>query len=254
MAERVEEGELQRIYDKEYFESKIKDNHMVAYEGKYRQYSTTAISLIRTFSPKNVLDVGCGRGELVHAFIDLGIEAYGVDVSQYAISTAKERVKEKQRRDVKEEEQPFYILDIEEVNLPFQDSYFDLITIFEVIEHLHSYEHCLNEIKRVLNPEGHFIIATHKPESIYSSGDETHANIQAREEWIELFKKHGFFEIEDFDQRFKKYAVSKPPVTEKGREMIEKGEIEKRAQYVRERLEREQIIIIANKKIFPRSG
>lgn len=240
--------ELQKIYDKRYFETKEKDRHMLRYKEKYSHFYSTARGLIGCFSPKNVLDVGCGTGALVHAFINLGVKAYGVDVSKDAISIAKEKVKER-LRDVKEEDLPFYILDVEEEILPFQDDYFDLITAFELMEHLCSYEHCLNEIKRVLNPEGHFIMVTHKLGSIYSFGDETHRNIQAKEEWIELFKKHGFFEIEDFWQRFKKYAISKPPVTEKGKEMIERGEIEKRPQHLWERYERHQIIIALKKNL-----
>jgi len=240
--------ELQKIYDKRYFETKEKDKHMVCYREKYSHFYSTAIGLIGCFSPKEVLDVGCGTGALVHAFINLGVKAYGVDVSKDAISIAKEKVKER-LHEVKEEDLPFYILDVEEEILPFHDDYFDLITSFELMEHLYSYKHCLNEIKRVLNPEGHFIMVTHKPGSIYSFGDETHRNIQAKEEWMELFKKHGFLEIEDFCQKFKQYATSKPPLTEEGRGMIKSGEIEKRPQYLLERYERHQIIIVL-KKIF----
>lgn len=246
MAEKVEEEKLQRIperYDEDYFETTNKDSNMLRYKEKYRQYHTTAIGLIKAFSPKKVLDVGCGRGELVHAFIYSGFKAYGVDVSSYGIQYAKENL----RRDVGKEELPFYELDIEEGNLPFQDDSFDLITMFEVIDHLRSYEHCINEIKRVLNQEGHFIIATHNPGSKFSFGDETHVSIRQKEEWIELFKKYGFSEIEDFDQRFESYAVSKPPMTEKGKKMIEEGKIGERARYVKEKIEKHQIIIILKK-------
>jgi len=238
--------ELQKIYDRRYFETKEKDKHMQRYEEKYPHSYSMAIGLIGCFSPKNVLDVGCGEGALVHAFIDLGVKAYGVDVSKDAISIAKEKVKER-LRDANEEDLPFYIIDVEEDILPFQDDCFDLITAIELVDHLYSYKHCLNEIKRVLNQEGHFIVATHQPGSIYSFGDETHRNIQAKEKWIELFKQHGFFEIEDFRQRFKKFAISKPPVKEKGKEMIERGEIEKRPQYLWERYEKDQIIIVLKK-------
>jgi len=38
------------------------------------------------FQPKNMLDVGCGRGTVVAYSRDLGIEAFGFDYSQWAVS------------------------------------------------------------------------------------------------------------------------------------------------------------------------
>ena len=31
-----------------------------------------------------ILELGCGRGELLNSFIDLGIDGYGTDISDYS--------------------------------------------------------------------------------------------------------------------------------------------------------------------------
>lgn len=54
---------------------------------------------------------------------------------------------------------------IEKVNvckdkLPYQDNSFDLITCVEVIEHLDSYDHLIEEAKRVLKDDGLLILTT----------------------------------------------------------------------------------------------
>jgi 2-polyprenyl-3-methyl-5-hydroxy-6-metoxy-1,4-benzoquinol methylase len=39
---------------------------------------------------KQVLDVGCAKGFLVKSLRDLGVDAYGIDVSQYAIDNSED--------------------------------------------------------------------------------------------------------------------------------------------------------------------
>ena len=42
-------------------------------------------NIIKTLQPKSVLDVGCAYGLLVETLRDRGIEAFGMDISEYAI-------------------------------------------------------------------------------------------------------------------------------------------------------------------------
>jgi len=42
---------------------------------------------------KKVLEIGCAKGFIVEALRDLGVNAYGIDVSEYAISCAREDIK-----------------------------------------------------------------------------------------------------------------------------------------------------------------
>ena len=43
--------------------------------------------------PRTVLDAGCAMGHLVAALRDRGIEAYGFDISEYAISKVREDIR-----------------------------------------------------------------------------------------------------------------------------------------------------------------
>jgi len=48
-----------------------------------------ADELIRSFAPRRVFDAGCAVGFLVEAFWDRGVEAYGRDISDHAISQVR---------------------------------------------------------------------------------------------------------------------------------------------------------------------
>ncbi len=48
-----------------------------------------ATEIIRTLRPKTVFDAGCAWGLLVEALWDQGVEARGVDISEYAISNLR---------------------------------------------------------------------------------------------------------------------------------------------------------------------
>lgn len=97
-----------------------------------------------------VLDLGCNGG---HGSIILGSvckEITGVDVSPAAIDTAKSKHESEKVR--------FRLVD--GLTLPFPDNSFDMITSFQVIEHLADYETYFSEIKRVLKLEGLLLITT----------------------------------------------------------------------------------------------
>lgn len=140
-------------------------------------------------APSRALDVGCADGALVNALIENGIDAYGVDISLYAIqkSPIKERLKS---------------ADIEHASLPFPAKYFDLVTAIEVFEHLEKPENAISEIARVLKPNGFFFMTTPSPcvENIRNQfacvyplfkTDETHISVLPRKVWTKMLQKAG---------------------------------------------------------------
>jgi SAM-dependent methyltransferase len=97
--------------------------------------------------PKALLDIGCGNGILLGEFLKAGINAQGVDVSKEAVNICKGK--------------GFCATEIEpEQPLPFSDAHFDVITCSEVIEHVFSPDFLLEEIYRILSPDGYLILTT----------------------------------------------------------------------------------------------
>lgn len=71
-------------YDKDYYHNG-KGYYDYIYNGTFEKY---AEDLIRMFNPRSTLEIGCAKGFLVKALRDKGVAAYGVDISEYAVSDA----------------------------------------------------------------------------------------------------------------------------------------------------------------------
>jgi len=86
------------------------------------------VNFIKQYLPgcRSVLDVGCSFGFLTAALQDQGLDSWGVDISPQATAHAPERV----RRTVL----PISAMRMLEVFHPGQ---FDLVTCFDVLEHLY---------------------------------------------------------------------------------------------------------------------
>ena len=99
---------------------------------------------------KKVLDIGCWTGQFEKLASKYTREIWGIDPGVEAIKAAKKLVPNAK----------FKIGDA--LNLNFKNKYFDTVTILDVIEHIpnNTEGKCLQEISRVLKPNGHLIIST----------------------------------------------------------------------------------------------
>jgi SAM-dependent methyltransferase len=100
-----------------------------------------------------VLDMGCGTGYGTHVMAATASRVVGVDVAEDAIAFARDRYSApnlEYRR----------IAPVEQERLPFGDDEFDVVTSFQVIEHVPDVAAYLAEIRRVLAPTGSFVCAT----------------------------------------------------------------------------------------------
>lgn len=91
-----------------------------------------------------ILDVGCGTGANLLMLSKYG-EAEGVDVSEDALAFCRERGLDQVRLGAGEE-------------LPYEDGTFDLVTAFDVVEHMDDDLAGLSEMQRVLRPGGHVLL------------------------------------------------------------------------------------------------
>ncbi len=113
-----------------------------------------------------VLDVGCGRGEIVRYCMEQGIEAYGIDYALAAGVMTRDVIEVEQQKmaesgqDIKTIKAGVCLSDAKK--LPFPTGYFDRVLMFDVVEHLYPWElhEAMLEVSRVLKDNGRFIIHT----------------------------------------------------------------------------------------------
>ena len=91
-----------------------------------------------------ILDVGCGTGANLLMLSDYG-DAEGVDISKDALAFCRERGLDKVKLGAGEE-------------LPYDDGTFDLVTAFDVVEHMDDDLAGLREMRRVLRPGGRVLL------------------------------------------------------------------------------------------------
>lgn len=93
-----------------------------------------------------VLDIGCGTGALLDVLSARGFEAFGIEIGkswEFASRRHPNRIHHGSLQ-----------------SAHFKDGFFDLVTMFDVIEHLHDPVGVLREVRRILNPSGWVYILT----------------------------------------------------------------------------------------------
>lgn len=107
------------------------------------------LNKIATFvSSGRLLDVGCARGELLHVAKGLGFDVYGVEIAPNGIFSSMGKIgKEK-------------IIGRSLKSGDFPNSFFDVITVSDVFEHIAGPRLFLKIIHDILKPSGILMIVT----------------------------------------------------------------------------------------------
>lgn len=147
-----------------------------------RLFDNLAERIVTNIGPKTVLDAGCAMGMLVEYLRKRGVDAWGVDISEYAIQNVHPDIK------------PYCW--VGSITEPFPRRY-DLIVSIEVLEHMAQPD----AEKAAVN------ICQHTDDILFSSTpndykEATHFNVQSPEVWAELFARQGFYRDVDFDASF----------------------------------------------------
>ncbi|MEP3113089.1 glycosyltransferase [Nisaea sp.] len=135
-------------------------------------FNGIADNIVRSIQPKTVLEVGCAYGLLVAGLRDRGVDAFGMDVSQHAVSQGRPDIRK--------------YLSEASILKPL-DRHYDLIVTIEVIEHIQE-EDCDLAIKNMCDAADSVLLAT-TPDGF---DDPTHFNVNAPFYWIKKFSKFGF--------------------------------------------------------------
>lgn len=148
------------LYTEEYFLTACEGyEEWLATEGAHLSRRLAAAFEIASVEPgMKVLDVGCGRGEIIRHCAQLGADAFGIDYAPVAVRMTRNLLDEP----VGVPPGQMGVARADAKRLPFPSEGFDRILMFDVVEHLYPWElqQALLEIRRVMKPEGRLIIHT----------------------------------------------------------------------------------------------
>ena len=172
---------MDKLFDRYYYESSCgpvyeRSPHWLNFFGNIADH------IVRKIGPATVLDAGCAMGFLVESLRDRGVQAYGIDISDYAIENV--------RADMKPYCRVGSILE------PFPQKY-DLIVSIEVLEHLHK-DDGEKAIENLCRASDQLLFSS----TPIDYREATHFNVQPIEYWTELFAAQQLVRDVDFDASF----------------------------------------------------
>lgn len=187
---------MSEIYNKEYYDLYDTDDQKVNYNScnaLIEFMNHVAEHIIEDFRPTTVLDAGCATGHLVSALRNRGVEAYGIDISNYAISQVSDDIK------------PYcFVGSLSDNNWPDEmPQKFDLVVTIEVLEHLYAED----GKKAIINlcKKTDAVLFASTPDDFE---DRTHVNVQQREYWARLFFEQGFIDDINYRPRYLTYYAT----------------------------------------------
>lgn len=183
-----EDRRIARQFGKDFFDGDRRHGY-----GGYSYHPRFWQPVIPTFqayygltSNSTILDVGCGKGFMLHDFCQLvpGIKVQGVDISSYAIDHAMDSMK------------PFVTAG-DARHLPFADHSFDLVISINTVHNLEGDElaAALQEIQRVSRGNSFLTVDAYRNEEekeLMFAWNLTAKTILHVDEWKALFKQVGY--------------------------------------------------------------
>lgn len=137
----------------------MKDKHELFQQNRYKNYNSfdedkyylfKIVSIMKKNKIKKgkLLDIGCADGSYINYLKNkFEFDVYGIDVSADAIKKSQKKGLKTKRVNV-------------ENGIPFENNSFDIVTCSEVIEHVYDTDFLIQEISRILKPNGTLIITT----------------------------------------------------------------------------------------------
>ncbi len=150
----LEMDEAHKLYGQDYFTSEQKDYFFDKLEVKERIFQKRLDGITKRHPDVGrILDVGCAIGTFLHIAKKNGWDTTGVDVSVYAAEYARKN----------------YSVDARAGELADQDfpaESFDVITLWDVIDHSETPIELLQHISRLLKKDGILVIQTNMEDSL----------------------------------------------------------------------------------------
>lgn len=103
-------------------------------------------------SKGSILEIGCGRGDFLYELKKIGWDIHGNEISELSAQKAQKLLGDR--------------IIIGSINEKFEDSFFDVVIIYHVLEHLPDPMETLKEIARIIKKDGLLLIAVPNMDSI----------------------------------------------------------------------------------------
>lgn len=159
MTESSEAGVPSLLYDEQYFLSVCEGyQEFLSSEGDYLSRRLAEALGVAGIAPGMwVLDVGCGRGEVLRHTARMGARIFGVDYAWVATRLSRQVAERDQEAGL-----PIGVYQADAKGLPFPSGRFDRVLMLDIVEHLYPEElaRALQEARRVLKPGGRIIVHT----------------------------------------------------------------------------------------------
>jgi len=125
------------------------------YDGRWEKVACALRDRYNLKKGDKILDIGCGKSFLLYELMKAvpGAEVYGIDISHYAVTHAKEEVT------------PFLCRGKAE-QLPFRDHVFDFVISITTLHNLYCFnlERALKEIERVGKKNKYIVVESYRNE------------------------------------------------------------------------------------------
>ena len=165
---------IQERYGQAYFSGATSGYPRTGYQASHPDWKAW-LDFLALIKPSGVLvELGCAYGYLTGEARKRGYHSFGFDISSYALS---------QEPDLRS-----YLAQANVQYLPLPDRCADVLTLFDVLEHLDDPLQCLLESARVLRPEGLILGATPDP-IFFNRKEETHCFERPPSFWLEAMRK-----------------------------------------------------------------
>lgn len=150
-------AEISRLYLPDYvpFRPAVEDEtNLVEKWLNYRRWQVRRRLITHYKESGSILDVGCATGVFLHELRKTGgWQTFGIDISETALKYARQRL----QLDV-------FVGELREAQ--FADNQFDVVTFWDVIEHVPEPLKTLKEVARILKDDGILVINTPNSESL----------------------------------------------------------------------------------------
>lgn len=127
---------ISKKFGKEYFDgSRLYGYGGYKYDGRWVKVAKNLIKHFKLKKNSKILDVGCAKGFLVRDLYDQGMNAFGIDISKYALKNCDKKIKNR-----------LFYGNAKKIN--FEDNSFDLVVSINCVHNLKE-KYCIKALKEI---------------------------------------------------------------------------------------------------------